>query len=56
MSHPIRACVIQIIDPHHSHERDEILEEIRDLINTVGGVVIIEEYQKKSQPDYQTYL
>jgi len=53
----MRACTILILDPHTSpHYHTALMHELRDLITTVWGISIIEEFQKKSLPDYQTYV
>ncbi|MCS6983209.1 MAG: GTPase HflX [Candidatus Absconditabacterales bacterium] len=53
----MRACTILILDPQTTATYHmALMHELRDLISTVGGISIIEEFQKKSQPDYQTYV
>jgi hypothetical protein len=56
--HPVmRACTLLVLDPHMSDAyHQSLMHELRDLIWTVGGISIIEEFQKKARPDYQTYV
>ena len=32
------------------------MEEVENLVNTYGWVVILKHIQKKSEPDYKTYI
>lgn len=35
---------------------DDRMRELENLVETYGGLVILKKYQKKDQPDYQTYV
>lgn len=52
-----KAILIDLIHPRmlaqHSLER---LEELEDLVNTYGGIVIIKKYQKRFAPHPKTYI
>lgn len=32
------------------------MRELENLVNTYGGVVILQTYQKKQEPDHKTYV
>jgi len=47
----------QIVPQATSHEEAiELMEELESLVQTYGGLVVDKSYQKKSRPDYRTYL
>lgn len=35
---------------------EDRMRELESLVETYGGLVILKKYQKKDQPDYQTYV
>lgn len=52
-----RAILIDVIDPKTSkREAQKRLEEIDSLLKTYGGIVIEKVIQKRSLPDYETYI
>jgi len=32
------------------------MNELESLVQTYGGLVVLKKFQKKDQPDYQTYI
>jgi len=44
------------IDCRSQEEMDDRLVEVENLVNTYGWVVIVKHIQKKSLPDYNTYI
>lgn len=54
--HP-KAILVDIIDPATSKlTAEKRLEELESLVSTYGGVVILHTIQKRSVPDYETYI
>ncbi len=52
-----RVAIAQLVNPSLSHdEAFESMQELESLVNTYGWLVVDKTYQKKSQPDYHTYL
>lgn len=52
-----RAILIDVIDPRTDEKKAaKRLEELKNLTNTYGGMSVIEIIQKKSVPDYDTYI
>lgn len=35
---------------------EDRMRELKNLVETYGGLVILKKFQKKDQPDYQTYV
>ena len=35
---------------------EDRMRELESLVETYGGLVILKKFQKKDQPDYQTYV
>ncbi|MBP7670779.1 GTPase HflX [Candidatus Gracilibacteria bacterium] len=53
----MRAILIDVIEPATSKEKAEKrLEELRSLMSTYGGLSPVSIIQKKSHPDYETYI
>ncbi len=53
----IKVILVDIIDPRTSKEEADLrLNELENLVNTYGGIVIIKTIQKKYIPDYDTYI
>ncbi len=53
----IKAILIDVIDPKTSKEESaKRMEEIENLLQTYGGIVIVKIMQKKALPDYSTYI
>ncbi len=52
-----KAILIDVIDPRTDEQNAaKRLEELKNLTNTYGGMSVIEIIQKKSVPDYDTYI
>lgn len=52
-----RVFVADIIDPKtDNHEADFRLVELENLVNTYGGLVIVQKIQKRNLPDYKTHI
>ena len=53
----IRAILVDVIDRDTSKEEAENrLRELESLVNTYGGIVVVKTIQKKSKPDYETFI
>lgn len=54
---PIKAILIDVIQPRqtakHSQER---LEELEELVNTFGGIVVVKKFQRRITPHPRTYI
>lgn len=35
---------------------EDRMKELESLLYTYGGIVVLKKFQKKDQPDYQTYI
>ena len=56
-SEPLRVFLVDIVDKSTKKEiLEDRMRELKNLIETYGGVVVLEEYQKKDTPDPKTYL
>lgn len=52
-----RIALAQLVNPWLNHEQAlEAMTELESLVKTYGGFVVDKTYQKKSGPDYHTYL
>lgn len=52
-----RAIVVDIISPETSKEEALArFEELENLMKTYGGIVVMQTIQKRSSPDYETYI
>ncbi len=52
-----RAIIVDIIDPQTPKlEAEKRLEELESLVNTYGGIVILQVIQKRGVPDYNTFI
>ncbi|MBS9784440.1 GTPase HflX [Candidatus Gracilibacteria bacterium] len=54
----LRVFIADVVGPN-AQERENLKDrmvELENLVNTYGGVVILEHIQKKSHPDYDTYI
>src|SRR5690606_5848386 len=54
--HARRVVLVAVIDPRESLSREEALDELRGLVQTVGAVVAGELTQNRGSPDPATYL
>ncbi len=52
-----RAVLVDIVDPRTSEAESNLrLEELASLVKTYGGITVLKTYQKRSTPNYQTYI
>jgi GTPase len=52
-----RAVLIDVVEPGTTPEESELrLNELDSLVRTFGGVSIVRSMQKRSKPDYKTYV
>src|SRR3989339_1818888 len=52
-----KAFLIDLVSPRTSKEQAlGRLEELEELVNTVGGLVIVKQWQKRFSPHAKTYL
>lgn len=52
-----RAVLIDIIDPSVSNSESELrLNELDSLVKTFGGVSVVRTMQRRSIPDYKTFV
>lgn len=57
LPHKPRAILVDVIPPFLEHElAARRLLELEALTKTYGGLIIVEVIQKRSQPDYRTYV
>src|SRR3989338_4953189 len=55
MSH--KAILVDVIPPNLSKEEGlQRLDELESLVKTFGGIAVVKVIQKKSVPDYKTYI
>lgn len=53
----LKAIFVDVIPPNITSEHAEKrLEELENLVNTYGGIVVLKIIQKKEVPDYDTYV
>ncbi|PIZ75093.1 GTPase HflX [Candidatus Peregrinibacteria bacterium CG_4_10_14_0_2_um_filter_38_24] len=53
----LKAILIDIITPDTTPEEAQSrMEELENLTNTFGGVVVVKAMQKRGMPDYDTYI
>lgn len=53
----LRVFLADIVDKQTSKESlEDRMRELESLVDTYGGVVILQEYQKKDLPDHKTYI
>ncbi|MDD2536957.1 MAG: GTPase HflX [Candidatus Absconditabacteria bacterium] len=54
---PLRVFLVDIVDKSTKKEiLEDRMRELDNLVQTYGGVVILEKYQKKDRPDPKTYV
>src|SRR3989338_11709266 len=52
-----KAILIDVIPPNLSKEESlQRLDELESLVKTFGGIAVVKVIQKKSVPDYKTYI
>lgn len=53
----LRVFLADIVDKRTpKHILDDRLRELENLVNTYGGIVLLQEYQKRDLPDPKTYI
>ncbi len=53
----LKAILIDLVPPNVSKEEaDYRLDEAESLVRTFGGVVLVKRIQKKTEPNYKTYI
>lgn len=53
----LRVFLADIVDKQTKKEiLDDRMRELENLVNTYGGVVVLQKYQKKDHPDLKTYV
>lgn len=53
----LRVFLVDIVSKDITPELlDDRMKELESLVNTYGGLVVLKKFQKKDQPDYQTYI
>lgn len=53
----LRVFLVDLVDKQISREiLEDRMRELENLVNTYGGVVVLQKYQKKDQPDLKTYV
>ncbi|MEI7558248.1 MAG: hypothetical protein WCJ45_05585 [bacterium] len=53
----LRVFLVDIVTKDITPELlEDRMRELEDLLTTYGGIVVLKKFQKKDQPDYQTYV
>ena len=54
----LRVFIADILPIENRNEVDmqDRLEEVENLVNTYGGIVILKHIQKRGTPDYKNYI
>ena len=53
----LRVFLVDLVDNQTSREvLEDRMRELENLVNTYGGVVVLQKYQKKDQPELRTYV
>lgn len=56
-SDPIKVIIADVVPQWTPREQCDVrLRELTSLVETLGGVVIVDTIQKRTKPDYRTYL
>jgi GTP-binding protein HflX len=54
---PMKVFLVDIVTKDTKMDiLEDRMRELENLVETYGGLVILKKYQKKDQPDYQTYV
>lgn len=54
---PMKVYLVDIVTKDTKMDiLEDRMRELENLVETYGGLVILKKYQKKDQPDYQTYV
>ena len=53
----MKVVIADVVEPDFPAQKlDYRMQELENLVNTYGGVVIVEKIQKRWKPDYKTFL
>ena len=53
----LKVFLVDLVDKQTNKEvLEDRMRELENLVNTYGGVVVLQKYQKKDQPDLRTYV
>lgn len=53
----LRVFLVDIVNKDITPELlEDRMNELESLLTTYGGIVVLKKFQKKDQPDYQTYI
>lgn len=53
----LRVFLVDLVDKQTKKEiLEDRMRELENLVNTYGGVVVLQKYQKKDNPDLKTYV
>jgi len=56
-NHKLKAILVDVVTPDTTpYEAQSRMEELENLTNTFGGVVVVKTLQKRGVPDYDTYI
>ena len=53
----LKVFLVDLVDKQTNKEvLEDRMRELENLVNTYGGVVVLQKYQKKDYPDLRTYV
>ena len=53
----LKVFLVDLVDKQTNKEvLEDRMRELENLVNTYGGVVVLQKYQKKDRPDLRTYV
>ena len=56
-SEPLRVFLVDLVDKNTNREElQDRMRELENLVETYGGIVVLQKYQKKDIPDSKTYV
>ena len=56
-SEPLRVFLVDLVDKNTNREElQDRMRELENLVETYGGIVVLQKYQKKDIPDQKTYV
>ena len=56
-SEPLRVFLVDLVDKNtNKEELMDRMRELENLVETYGGIVVLQKYQKKDIPDPKTYV
>jgi 50S ribosomal subunit-associated GTPase HflX len=54
---PLRVFLVDLVDKNtNKEELHDRMRELENLVETYGGIVVLQKYQKKDIPDPKTYV